>query len=96
MGTLCAEPSAKDSIVYRLTLPNRSATYHFKLLSFNNGHTDVARFSVDKETRTINLTCVRNCSSFDFRQFRHTLDSMSTSFQRLGIPLMKELGAKKD
>jgi hypothetical protein len=67
-----------------------------KLLSLNNGHTDVARFSLDKDTRTVNLICVRNCSSVDTRQLRFVLDTMSTSFQRLGIPFVNEFGLKQE
>lgn len=63
-----------------------------KLLSLCNGHTDVGRFSVDEETRTVNLTCVRNCASLESRQFRHTLDAVSTAYHKLANPLIQEFG----
>jgi serine/threonine protein kinase len=63
-----------------------------RLLSLCNGHTDVGRFSIDEETRTVNLTCVRNCGSLESRQFRHTLDALSTAYHKLANPLIQEFG----
>lgn len=63
-----------------------------RLLSLCNGHTDVGRFSIDEETRTVNLTCARNCSSLESRQFRHTLDAISTAYHKLANPLIQEFG----
>lgn len=67
-----------------------------RLLSLCNGHTDVGRFSIDEETRTVNLACVRNCSSLESRQFRHTLEAMSSAYHRLALPLRQEFGKAQD
>jgi serine/threonine protein kinase len=100
MGILVVPKPSGDKIAIVVPicrLPEGDAQrIYAKLLALNNGHTDIARFSFDKETRTINLTCIRNCSSIDSRQLRHILDSLSTVSQRIGGPLMTEFGMKKD
>ena len=100
MGLLVVPKPSGDKVMIVVPLcglPEGNLLRAFaKLLSLNNGHTDVTRFSIDQETRTINLICIRNCSSLDTRQLRAVLDTMSTSAQRLGIPFMNEFGLKEE
>jgi serine/threonine protein kinase len=99
IGIMVVPKPSGDQIVlvaplFRLPEGNASRVF-IKLLSINNGHTDVSRLSLDKETHMLNLMCVRNCASLDTGQFRHTLDTISATFQRLELSLVKELGVKE-
>jgi Tir chaperone protein (CesT) family len=96
IGILVVPKPSGDQIafvtpIFRLPEGDSFRVYS-RLLSLCNGHTDVGRFSIDEETRTVNLTCVRNCSSLESRQFRHTLDAISTAYHKLANPLIQEFG----
>jgi serine/threonine protein kinase len=96
IGILVVPKTGGDQVafvapIFRLPEGDSSRVYS-KLLSLCNGHTDVGRFSIDNETRTVNLTCVRNCASLESRQFRHTLDAISTAYHKLATPLIQEYG----
>ena len=96
IGILVVPKPSGDQVAFVTPIFNLpegdSSRVYSRLLSLCNGHTDVGRFSIDEETRTVNLTCVRNCSSLESRQFRHTLDAISTAYQKLASPLVQEFG----
>jgi hypothetical protein len=99
IGIMVVPKPSGDQLVlvaplFRLPEENASRVF-IKLLSINNGHTDVSRLSIDKETHMLNLVCIRNCASLDTLQFRHTLDTISAQFQRLKSSLMTEFGVKE-
>jgi serine/threonine protein kinase len=96
IGILVVPKPSGDQVAFVTPIFNLpegdSSRVYSRLLSLCNGHTDVGRFSIDEETRTVNLTCVRNCSSLESRQFRHTLDAISTAYHKLANPLVQEFG----
>ncbi len=96
IGILVVPKPSGDQVAFVTPIFNLpegdSFRIYSRLLSLCNGHTDVGRFSIDEETRTVNLTCVRNCSSLESRHFRHTLDAISTAYHKLANPLVQEFG----
>jgi len=76
------------------TLPaDQLAPFYRRLLVLSNGHTDVAQFALDHINRRVNLTCVRQSSHMDYREFLYTLDTISALVKGLAMPLKSEFGS---
>jgi serine/threonine protein kinase len=75
------------------TLPaGHRSNFYRKLLSLSNGLSGIAQFSIDIETHSVNLVCIRRLSNLDPRQFAQTLDQIQDSAEKFMGPLKHEFG----
>ena len=86
----------KDCLVITLSLfniPDQGTEELFEqLLSWNNGATEVVRFTLDEVVKTINLMCVRPIEGLSFEEFQHCLDSILAVAKNSVDRLQREYG----
>jgi hypothetical protein len=86
----------KDCVVMTLSLfniPEQGTEELFEqLLSWNNGATEVVRFTVDEVVKTINLMCVRLVEGLSFDEFQRCLDSILNVAKNSVDRLQREYG----
>lgn len=67
-----------------------NAAFYKKLLSFSNGHTDVARFAIDEDLKQVNLICIHPCAFLEQQDIQHTLDVIRDAATRVAQSLKRE------